>query len=163
MRVLQLRQHRLDHGPHDPQPGPDRLIPPGLGLLRAQEKALRGGGIETIMRVDMEFHHQLRELAGNRRLDALLRNLQDQVRIVFATSITIPGRREKAVGEHREILAAVEKRDPEAAERAARQHIRNVRKAVLATFGAGRSSDADPPAGRADRAGGAGRRRNSGD
>lgn len=106
------------------------------GLVRAQEKALRADDLPTIIKTDMEFHRRLRELAGNRRLDALLQNLQDQVRIVFATSITIPGRRQKAIAEHREILEAIERADPEAAERAARGHIRNVREAVLDSTGA---------------------------
>lgn len=110
------------------------------GLVRAQETALASRSVEAIMEVDMEFHRRLRELAGNRRLDVLLRNLQDQIRIVFATSITIPGRREKAIAEHREILAAIEQRDPDAAERAARAHIRNVREAVLAAFPSDRSA-----------------------
>lgn len=114
------------------------------GLLRAQEKALRSGDTETIMKVDMEFHRRLRDISGNRRLDTLLQNLQDQVRIVFATSITIPGRREKAIAEHPEILAAMEKGDPEGAERAAREHIRNVRETVLANFGG--TGTAPPPA-----------------
>lgn len=103
-------------------------------LVRSQQKALRSADLDAIMKVDMEFHRRLRELAGNRRLNMLLQNLQDQIRIVFATSITIPGRREKAMAEHRGILAGVEKGDPEGAERAAREHIRNVREAVLASL-----------------------------
>jgi len=66
------------------------------GLVRAQEKALRSGDREATMRMDMQFHRRLREFSGNRRVEVLLRNLQDQIRIVFATSIAIPGRREKA-------------------------------------------------------------------
>ncbi len=103
-------------------------------LVRTQQEALRAGDREAIMKVDMEFHRHLRDLAGNRRLSVLLQNLQDQIRIVFATSIIIPGRREKAIREHREILSAIEKEDPEAAEGAAREHIRNVREAVLASL-----------------------------
>lgn len=106
-------------------------------LLRTQEQALRSANIDRIIQVDLEFHRYLRELAGNRRLKALLQNLQDQIRIVFATSITIPGRRQKAVAEHLKILAAIERRDPEAAERAAREHIAEVRAAVLAELTAG--------------------------
>lgn len=107
-------------------------------LLQAQEKALRSGDLQAIMRVDMEFHRRLRVLSGNGRAAALLQNLQDQIRIVFATSIAIPGRREKAIAEHRRILAAIQKGDPDAAEQAAREHIRNIREAVLAWVAMGR-------------------------
>ncbi len=103
-------------------------------LVRSQQEALRSGDVAAIMRADMAFHRHLQTLAGNGRLTALLQNLQDQIRIVFATSITIPGRREKAVAEHRHILAAIEQGDPEAAEQAAREHIRRVREAVLASL-----------------------------
>ncbi len=102
------------------------------GLLGAQDRALHSGSVDAIMRVDMEFHRRLRVVAGNRRLAKVLQTLQDQVRTVFATSITIPGRREGALAEHREILASIERRDPDAAERAARTHISQVRAAVLA-------------------------------
>lgn len=112
-------------------------------LLQAQEKALRSSDLQAIMRVDMEFHRRLRGLSGNGRAAALLQNLQDQIRIVFATSITIPGRREKAIAEHRRILAAIQKGDPDAAEQAAREHIRNIREAVLAWLAMGR--DGGPP------------------
>lgn len=105
-------------------------------LLAEQARALRANDLDAIMRFDMAFHRELRSLAGNRRLATLLQTLQDQVRMVFATSITIPGRRQRAVAEHRKILAAVEARDPRAAERAAREHIRRVRDAVLAHLGA---------------------------
>ena len=120
------------------------FLPPKSGARRAalrrllaeQARALRANDLDAIMRIDMAFHRELRSLAGNRRLAALLQTLQDQVRMVFATSITIPGRRQRAVAEHRKILAAVEARDPRAAERAAREHIRRVREAVLAHLGA---------------------------
>lgn len=112
-------------------------VPTLRALVRSQQAALRSGDVNAIMRVDMAFHRHLQALAGNERLTALLQNLQDQIRIVFATSITIPGRREKAIAEHRRILAAIERGDAAGAERAARDHIRNVREAVLASLPGG--------------------------
>jgi DNA-binding GntR family transcriptional regulator len=100
------------------------------GLIEAQEQALKVRDMDAVMDVDMEFHRRLRELSGN-RLANILRNLEDQVRTVLATSITIPGRREQATREHRTILASIERHNPDSAESAARDHIRNIRESVL--------------------------------
>jgi DNA-binding GntR family transcriptional regulator len=109
------------------------------GLIEAQEQALKLRDMDAVMDVDMEFHRRLRELSGN-RLATILQNLEDQVRTVLATSITIPGRREQATREHRTILTSIERHNPRLAEGAARDHIRNIREAVLAFIGAHRDA-----------------------
>ncbi len=101
-------------------------------LLQKGEVAVSRGDISAHVTIDLEFHRLIRERAGNRRLFRALDNLQDQIRIVFRTSATIPGRMRKAVDEHHEILAALESGDAGRAEAAARDHIYRIREAVMA-------------------------------
>jgi DNA-binding GntR family transcriptional regulator len=104
-------------------------------LMGRHEAAVARGDLDAHVTIDLEFHRTIRERAGNRRLMDALDTLQDQIRIVFRTSATIPGRMQKAVEEHRAILRALERRDPDAAETAARRHILHIREAVLAHLG----------------------------
>lgn len=106
------------------------------GLLRAGEEAVRRGDLSEHTRIDLEFHRRIREWAGNRRLARALDNLQDQVRIVFRTSAAIPGRMQKALKEHRQMLNALAAGNPDQAEAAARTHIRQIREAVMAYLAA---------------------------
>lgn len=101
------------------------------GLLSRGEAAVGKGDIFAHATIDLEFHRLIREQAGNRRLARTLDNLQDQIRVVLRTSATIPGSMQKALAEHRTILAALEVRDPDGAERATRSHVRRIREAVL--------------------------------
>ncbi|MDR7486871.1 MAG: GntR family transcriptional regulator [Armatimonadota bacterium] len=106
-------------------------------LLEVHRAAVERDDLDAHVSADVEFHRAIRQRAGNRRLIHALDILQDQIRIVFKTSAAIPGRMRKAVEEHRAILAALERRDPDAAEAAARTHIRRIREAVLAHLDAG--------------------------
>ncbi|MDQ7849257.1 MAG: GntR family transcriptional regulator [Armatimonadota bacterium] len=110
----------------------DELLRRLRDLLQQGESAVRRRDIDAHIRIDLEFHRLIRARGGNRRLVRALDNLQDQIRIVFRTSATIPGRMPKALEEHRRILAALAAADPDQAERAARDHVRRIREAVLA-------------------------------
>lgn len=111
-------------------------------LLHQSEAAVRQCDVKAHIRVDLEFHRLIREHGGNRRVIRALDNLQDQIRIVFRTSAAIPGRMPKALEEHRRILDALEAGDADRAERAARDHIRRIREAVLAHMQATEPVDA---------------------
>lgn len=113
----------------------DALLDRLRDLMGRHEAAVDRGDLDAHVAIDLEFHRLIRERAGNRRLMDALDTLQDQIRIVFRTSATIPGRMQKAVEEHRAILEAFERRDPDAAEAAARRHILRIREAVLAYLG----------------------------
>jgi DNA-binding GntR family transcriptional regulator len=93
---------------------------------------VRRGDLDAHIRIDLEFHRLTLERGGNRRLERVLQTLQDQIRIVFRTSATVPGRMVRAVEEHRRILAALTVGDPDLAEVAARAHVRTIREAVMA-------------------------------
>ncbi len=73
---------------------------------------------------DLAFHQAVWRLSGNERLRRAGENLQDQMRLGNAISSRRPGRGDQSVDEHRAVVAAIAAGDADAAERAAREHIR---------------------------------------
>jgi len=77
------------------------------------------------------FHRQLQLAARNRFLNAMLDTLRLSMALLRGTTLGRPYRGMASIEEHAEIVAAIAARDPEAAEAAARRHIRNAFKARL--------------------------------
>jgi DNA-binding GntR family transcriptional regulator len=77
---------------------------------------------------DFDFHFRIVKGSRNERLNHMLcGDLYYLLRVYRYKSSTKPGRAMKALQEHKEIVAAITRRDPEAAEHKMRQHIRNAR------------------------------------
>jgi len=77
---------------------------------------------------DFDFHFRIVGGSRNERLVQMLcGDLYYLLRIYRYKSSTKPGRATKALQEHKEIVAALARRDPAAAEQRMRQHIRNAR------------------------------------
>lgn len=89
--------------------------------------AVAADDVERHMTLDASFHQSIRVAAQNDRLRESLDRLQGQIRIAMDTTRRSPGGMGQALAEHREILAAVAARDPDAAERAARAHVARLR------------------------------------
>lgn len=81
---------------------------------------------EQAFRIDWRFHRKLLELAGNE----MMRNVMDVIREFVMASIVegAPYQRDPEVtyGHHRAIVDAVRAGDPDAAERAMREHLNTV-------------------------------------
>ena len=83
--------------------------------------------------VDDDFHFKIvRGARCNRIEQILLDSVYYQLALQRLRSSTRPGRAKAALTEHREITEALHGRDPDAAEKAMRRHIRNARFSVLA-------------------------------
>jgi DNA-binding GntR family transcriptional regulator len=76
-----------------------------------------------LARLNRELHSAIYEAAHNRYLLRTLNELQDTLALLTSTTFTVSGRPKAAVEEHWRIVAAIEKRDPDLAEREARLHI----------------------------------------
>ncbi|WP_046863603.1 GntR family transcriptional regulator [Microvirga massiliensis] len=70
------------------------------------------------------LHRMIYEAAHNRYLIPALTDFQDALALLPGTTFGQPGRREAAHAEHTAIIDAIARRDPDAAEAAARAHIR---------------------------------------
>ncbi len=77
------------------------------------------------------FHSILYRAAHNRYLLRTLEALQDSLMLLGPTTLSLPGRRATAFGEHDAIVSAIAGRDSTAAEGSARTHIRAAHKARL--------------------------------
>jgi DNA-binding GntR family transcriptional regulator len=71
------------------------------------------------------YHAVYLEGCGNEEIGAILSGLQARVRLMRATSLGQPGRAAQALAEVEEVAAAIERRDPDAAEAAAMRHVRS--------------------------------------
>jgi DNA-binding GntR family transcriptional regulator len=80
---------------------------------------------------DFDFHFRIVKASRNERLIQMLcEDLYYLLRVYRYKSSTKPGRAMKALREHKEIVAALIRRDPIAAEQKMRQHVSNARQHV---------------------------------
>jgi DNA-binding GntR family transcriptional regulator len=83
-------------------------------------------------REDFKFHQMIVMLSGARRLITLVSVLHDHIRMFRLTTVGLSGRMKTSLAEHRHLLEALRRREPEEAERRMREHIRHVRDGVMA-------------------------------
>lgn len=81
------------------------------------EKLAREGDIKTFFRVHNEFHELFIRAAGNEKLAELIGQLMMKFNRLRMASLSLPGRMEISVKEHRKILEAFRKQDGEKADR----------------------------------------------
>jgi DNA-binding GntR family transcriptional regulator len=70
------------------------------------------------------FHEALYRSAHNRYLLKTLNSLRESMALLGQTTLALNGRAEVAIHEHEAVISAIERHDPQAAEAAARAHIR---------------------------------------
>lgn len=77
---------------------------------------------------DFDFHFRIAKYSENESLISMITgDLYDLLRVYRYKSSTMGGRASEALTEHRNIIKALSERDPDAAEAAMREHIRNAR------------------------------------
>jgi DNA-binding GntR family transcriptional regulator len=82
-------------------------------------------------KVNMTFHEAIYDAAHNRYLMRMLADLIDSLALLPSTTFAVDGRQQAALIEHENIRRAIESRDADAAEGAARDHIHNAMQARL--------------------------------
>jgi GntR family transcriptional repressor for pyruvate dehydrogenase complex len=98
-------------------------------ILDRQEKRLRAG--ESTVGEDSEFHYAIALASGNSVVLKVLDTLMDLLRDSRERGLQEDGRQQKSLGGHRRILAAIKRRDSEAAKVAMRRHIEDVEEIVM--------------------------------
>jgi len=86
---------------------------------------------KDIFETDIKLHSLIVNTAGNRRLSKFLNILNGQVYRMRVLSATTPGRLNKSLQEHKDILEALKKRDIDSAEQRLKKHIRNIKNNIL--------------------------------
>jgi DNA-binding GntR family transcriptional regulator len=92
----------------------------------------KGGDAATdAIGANIQFHDILYEAARNERLQQMGADLRDFVRLFSREPLAETKRNEEIADEHRAILEALRKGDPDGAEAAAREHVRKARENLV--------------------------------
>jgi DNA-binding GntR family transcriptional regulator len=107
----------------------------GIGAqVDAMERAVAQGDTRGYHLMNLKFHDQLVELAGNRKLAAIYRKLIKELslfRRMNLAHLAEGGMLPQSAGEHRAIVAAIASGDPEAAGRAMFDHAMESKQRML--------------------------------
>jgi len=87
------------------------------------EKAAADRDIEQFFEINVKFHDMIQEIAGNRWMNGVIIDLRKVLKLQRRDSLSRSGRLMSSLLEHREILQAILRRDPAAAEAAMRRHL----------------------------------------
>ena len=101
--------------------------PEEIAVLRGmveQDRALAGQPGD-LARANKRFHRQMHRASHNRYLDRMLQGMRRSLALLSTTSLSVPGRGAESIAEHDAIIRAIEARDEDTAEAAARRHISN--------------------------------------
>ena len=87
------------------------------------EKAAADRDNGQFFEINVKFHELIQEIAGNKWMNGVIEDLRKVLKLQRRDSLTRSGRLLSSLVEHREILQAILKRDPQAAELAMRTHL----------------------------------------
>lgn len=96
----------------------------------ALEEAAVKGEIEAFFEANQEFHRKIQELAGNRWLLSVIQDLRKVLKLSRLHSLSLEGRLQQSLEEHREIVAAILAGQAEKAEKAMHDHLLSGREAL---------------------------------
>ena len=91
--------------------------------LALSEFYIQRGDTEHIKELDTVFHRTIYEASGSRMIERILSDLHRNTKAYRRQSICVPGRLEKMMEEHREILSALLSGSAEEAEQLTSAHI----------------------------------------
>jgi DNA-binding GntR family transcriptional regulator len=87
------------------------------------ERANHDGDVPALLAANLQFHEAIAEAGRNHVLLMLMRQIHDRVRRFQGTTFTEPGRADAVLAEHARMLEAIQRRDPAAASKEAREHM----------------------------------------
>ncbi len=100
-------------------------------MLVEKGEAISLNDIEKLVAVDTKFHEAMYMASRNERLSNIISNLREQIQRFRLTSLSVPGRKEDSLKEHREILEAIQARDIQLAKHLAQEHIENAENVLI--------------------------------
>lgn len=87
------------------------------------EEYAANGDIDNYYEKNFDFHQAVQDLSGNRTLQRLIGDLRKILRLARHMQLTIPGRLEASIEEHRQIILAFRKHDPDLADKNMQRHL----------------------------------------
>lgn len=111
-----------------------RARPGDIAALRAihdrLEAAAHEGRIDAFFEANQEFHRKIQELSGNRWLLSVIQDLRKVLKLSRLHSLSLEGRLQQSLDEHRAIMAALEAGNAGQAERVMHDHLLSGREAA---------------------------------
>jgi len=95
------------------------------------EAAARDGRMDAFFEANQEFHRRIQELANNRWLLSVIQDLRKVLKLSRMHSLSLEGRLQQSLDEHRGILAAIEAGDAVKAEKLMHDHLLSGREALV--------------------------------
>jgi DNA-binding GntR family transcriptional regulator len=95
------------------------------------ESAAREGRIDAFFDANQAFHRHIQDLAGNRWLLSVIQDLRKVLKLSRLHSLSLEGRLEQSLEEHRAIMAAFEAGDVARAEKLMHDHLLSGREALM--------------------------------
>lgn len=94
------------------------------------EKNASDDRIEAFFEANQQFHQKIQELSGNRWLLMVIQDLRKVLKLSRMHSLSIEGRLQQSLEEHRAIMAAIVAGQAEEAEKAMHDHLLSGREAL---------------------------------
>jgi len=94
------------------------------------ESAAREGRIDAFFEANQAFHKRVQELSGNRWLLSVIQDLRKVLKLSRLHSLSLEGRLQQSLDEHRAIVAAICAKDAVTAERLMHDHLLSGREAA---------------------------------
>ena len=81
------------------------------------------GSIDAYYEQNFVFHQAIQDLSGNKWLQRIIGDLRKVLRLARHMQLTIPGRLQASLEEHRQIMQAFNQHDPEMADQCMQNHL----------------------------------------
>lgn len=115
-----------------------RAKPADIRALKAiherLEVAAKDGRIDAFFEANQEFHRLIQELANNRWLLSVIQDLRKVLKLSRLHSLSLEGRLQQSLEEHRAIMSAFEANDAEKAEKHMQDHLLSSRQALARQY-----------------------------
>ncbi|AQS60242.1 GntR family transcriptional regulator [Desulforamulus ferrireducens] len=102
-----------------------------MELMNCLEEKVQKGETEELEKLHQEFNDVIYQAADSNRLYSMITTLVDHIARYTRVGYSHPGRLQEATLEHRRLVEAIRMRDGALAERIARDHIDNSRRAYF--------------------------------
>lgn len=100
-------------------------------IVELSEFYVKKNDLDKIKGLDSNFHNWIYEASGSRMLEKVLSDLHRTIGIYRKKSLTVPGRLEKSIEEHREILDAIVAKDSSKADKLMSLHVKTALKNII--------------------------------
>jgi DNA-binding GntR family transcriptional regulator len=101
------------------------------GLLEEQDEAIAGNEFERVVRLDLRFHEEIAIVSKNQTLMEILKTIHARSQRFWVISFKTEGHLREIQAEHRLILDALGKADPEATAAAMEAHALSFKRSLL--------------------------------